>query len=217
MIAAAADDLLRGRRAYAPGRGVVPWRQLLLFVLLFGCVSGGVLGSFGGRGLQAIYSACKVPLLLLVATVVCLPNFYVVNVLLGLRDDWSAACRAIFAAQGTMAIVLAALAPVTAFVYVSTDHYELAIAANGLVFAIGTVAAQQTMNLHYRELLRQNRRHLVSRAAWVLLYVFVAIQLAWVLRPFLGAPDLPTRFLREDAWTNAYVAVAGILLRLFGG
>jgi uncharacterized membrane protein (DUF485 family) len=116
-----------------------------------------------------------------------------------------------------MAIALAALAPVTAFVYVSTDHYELAITANGLVFAIGTLAAQQTMNRHYRELVRQNRRHAISRAGWVVLYVFVAIQLAWVLRPFLGAPDLPTRFLREDAWTNAYVAVAGILLRLFGG
>jgi hypothetical protein len=216
-VIAAADDLLRGQRAYAPGRGVVPWRQLLLFVLVFGCVYGCVLGAYGGRGLQALYSACKVPLLLGISTLVCLPNFYVVNVLLGLRDDWSAACRAIFAAQGTMAIVLAALAPVTAFVYVSTDHYELAIAANGLVFAIGTVAAQQTMNLHYRALVAQNRRHRISRAGWVVLYVFVAIQLAWVLRPFLGAPGLPTRFLREDAWTNAYVAVGGILARLFGG
>ncbi|MBL8728022.1 MAG: hypothetical protein JNM25_06300 [Planctomycetes bacterium] len=213
---AAADDLLRGRRSYAPGRGAVPWRQLLAFVLLFGCLYGCVLGSFGGRGLQALYSACKVPLLLLVSTAVCLPNFYVVNVLLGLRDDWSAACRAIFAAQGTFAIMLAALAPVTALVYVSSDHYELAIVANGLMFAIGTTAAQLTMNLHYRALVRHDRRHLIGRAAWVLLYVFVAIQLAWVLRPFLGAPDLPTRFLREDAWTNAYVAVAGVLARLFG-
>lgn len=214
---AGADDLLRGRRAYAPGRGTVPWRQLVAFVLLFGCLYGCVLGSFGGRGLQALYSACKVPLLLSVATAVCLPNFYVVNVLLGLRDDWSAACRAIFAAQGTLAIMLAALAPVTALVYVSSDHYELAIVANGLMFAIGTSAAQLTMNLHYRALVRQNRRHRIGRAAWVLLYVFVAIQLAWVLRPFLGAPDLPTRFLREDAWTNAYVAIGGVLARLFGG
>ncbi len=214
---AAADDLLRGRAAFAPGRGAVPWRQLALLVALFGCVHGAVLGSFGGRGLQALYSATKVPLLLSVATAVCLPSFYVVNVLLGLRDDWSAACRAIFAAQGTLAVVLCSLAPVTALLYVSTDHYELAIVGNGAVFAVGTLAAQQTMRLHYRPLVARDRRHALARSAWVALYVFVAIQLAWVLRPFLGAPGLPTRFLREDAWTNAYVAVGQVLARLFGG
>lgn len=217
MIAAAADDLLRGQRAYAPGRGVVPWRQLLLFVLLFGCVYGGVLGSFGGRGLQAVYSASKVPLLLLVSTVVCLPNFYVVNVLLGLRDDFSAACRGVFAAQATLAVVLAALAPLTAVFYVSSDSYAGAKVWNGLMFLVGTVTGQVALNHHYQALIAQNPAHRWGRVAWVVLYVFVAIQLAWVLRPFLGAPDMPTGFFRQDAWSNAYVEVFNTIARLVRG
>ena len=48
----------------------------------------------------------------------------------------------------------------------------------------------------------------MGRFAWAALYVFVAIQLAWVLRPFVGSPTLPTRFFREEAWDNAYVVVA---------
>ena len=58
---------------------------------------------------------------------------------------------------------------------------------------------------HYRPLVARNPRHRVGRAAWLFLYVFVAIQSAWVLRPFVGAPGLPTRFFREGAWSNAYV------------
>jgi hypothetical protein len=41
-----------------------------------------------------------------------------------------------------------------------------------------------------------------------MLYVFVAIQGAWVLRPFVGAPGLEPSFLRAELWTNAYVVVA---------
>jgi hypothetical protein len=41
--------------------------------------------------------------------------------------------------------------------------------------------------------------------AWPALYFFVAGQLAYVLRPFIGNPALPTSFLREHWWGNVYV------------
>ena len=62
----------------------------------------------------------------------------------------------------------------------------------------------------YRALIASNPRHRIGRAApgpGVLLYVFVAVQLAWVLRPFVGSPNVPTRFFRASAWSNAYVVV----------
>ena len=61
----------------------------------------------------------------------CLPNFYVVNNVLGLRADFVAACRGIFAAQAAVAVVLAALAPITAFGYVSGASYRFALLLNG--------------------------------------------------------------------------------------
>ena len=73
------------------------------------------------------------------------------------------------------------------------------------------------MARHYRLLIARDRRHRSARTAWVVLYVFVAIQMAWVMRPFLGAAGLQVQFFRPDAWTNAYVAVAGIVIRLLGG
>ena len=209
--------LLRGEGLYGPGRSVVPWRQLVLLVVAGGFLYGAAMGTFGLRALQALYSASKVPLLLGFATLVCLPSFYVVNVLLGLRDDFSAACRGVFAAQATLAVVLAALAPLTLFVYVSTEDYAQAIVGNGVMFLVATVTGQVTLSHHYRTLIAQNPRHRVGRALWVVLYVFVAIQLAWVLRPFVGSPGIPTGFLRENAWSNAYVQVFAAVATLFGG
>ena len=61
---------------------------------------------------------------------------------------------------------------------------------------------------------RSRIRHRVGQVSWVVLYVFVAIQLAWVLRPFVGSPNIPTRFFREEAWSNAYVVVADLVWRM---
>ena len=56
-------------------------------------------------------------------------------------------------------------------------------------------------------------RHRIARRLWVVLYVFVAIQLAWVLRPFVGSPNLDVHFFREGAWSNAYVVLFSDVLR----
>ncbi|MCA8978163.1 MAG: hypothetical protein KDC98_25775 [Planctomycetes bacterium] len=215
-LIANADALLRGEGPYAAGRGVVPWPKLLALVAVGGFAYGAVMGSYGVRALQAFYSASKVPLLLLFATIVCLPNFYVVNVLLGLRDDFSAACRGIFAAQATLAVTLATLAPITIVVYLSIDGYDGAIVCNGVMFLVATITAQIALGRHYRALIATNPRHRLGRAAWMVLYVFVAIQLAWVLRPFVGSPNMATHFFREDAWSNAYIEVFLAVARVFG-
>jgi hypothetical protein len=42
----------------------------------------------------------------------------------------------------------------------------------------------------------------------MVLYIFVGIQMGWVLRPFIGDPMEPVQFFRDEAWDNAYVIVA---------
>lgn len=172
------------------------------------------MGAFDVRALQAFYSGCKVPLLLACATLVCLPNFFVVNTFLGLREDFDAALRAILSAQATVAIALCAMAPLILTVYASSDNYRFAVFMNGVFFAIATLAGQRTLIRHYAPLVRANRRHRVCMLTWILLYVFVSIQLAWVLRPFIGDPGSPSTFLRADAWSNAYVVIVRDVLGL---
>ncbi len=202
--------LLRAEGRFAAERERVPWLALAALLVGGGWVYGFAMGFHDARPLQALFSAAKVPLLLAFSSLVCLPNFYVVNSVLGLRDDFTAALRGVVAAQATVAVTLASLAPVTLFAYVSTESYTFAVVLNGVFFALAAVAGQMTLNHHYRRLVARDRRHRIGRASWLVLYVFVAIQLAWVLRPFVGSPGQATRFFREDAWSNAYVVVVEV-------
>lgn len=202
-----AAALLRSEGAYAPSRSDVPWRRILAFVAVGGLLYGAVMGSFAGRPLQALYSGLKVPLLVFGSALLCLPNFFVVNTLLGLRSDFAAAMRAVLQSQATVSVCLVSLAPITAFHYRCTDQYAQAILANGLAFAAATWAGQITLAKHYRVLIARNPRHRLARTSWVVLYVFVAIQLAWTLRPFVGDPVRPVAFFRDEMWGNAYLRI----------
>ncbi len=216
-LAGTADALLRAEGRFSVGRGRLPWRGLATLLVLGGFGYGAAMGSWGTRPLQSLYSGVKVPLLLAISSAVCLPNFFVVNSILGLRDDFSAACRGVFAAQATVAVALVALAPVTATLYASSGDYDLAIVGNGAMFLIGTIAGQWTLQRHYRPLVARDPRHRIGRNVWLTLYVFVAIQLAWVLRPFIGASNQPTQFFRDEAWSNAYVVVSKLIWSLLAG
>jgi hypothetical protein len=216
-VIASVDGLLRGEGRFAVGNGRVPLVEIAAVLAVCGFVYGAAMGSFSVRALQSLYSGIKVPILLCAATVICLPSFFAINAVLGLRDDFAAALRGVLAAQGTVAVCLAGLAPVTLLSYLSSSNYRFAIVVNGLYFLIAALAGQVTLQRHYRPLVARNPRHRLARAAWLALYVFVAIQLAWVLRPFVGAPTMATRFFREDAWSNAYVAVLQTVWELLAG
>jgi len=212
----AVGPLLRGRLDFAAARGVAGVGELALFVATFAALYGLAMGSFGGlfvsdRWLQMLYSAIKVPMLLLTAFSLCLPSFYVFNALLGLQRDFLRAVGAVVASQACLAVVLASLAPLTLFCYASTGDYNFAVFFNGAPFLAASLAAQYALARAYRPLIAINRRHRIAMIVWLVLYVFVAIQFAWVLRPFVGSPNLPATFLRTDALTNAYVALLGIL------
>lgn len=213
-----ADDVLRARRwAVASPVRVGNVAALVGLVVLFGMAYGAVMGTFGGvageRLLQVFYSAVKVPILLLVTFALGLPSFFVINTLLGLRDDFTKAVRALAATQAGLTIILASLAPFTAVWYASFTGYAESQMFNAAMFAVASVSAQALLRRFYAPLIARDRRHRVLLLAWLGIYAFIGVQMAWVLRPFVGDPTKPTAFFREGAWGNAYVEIARIALR----
>lgn len=205
-----ADLLLRGGFA----RDELSWRSRLAVVVVFGTFYGAVMGAYGGldadRPWQMLYSGLKVPLLLTSAFLLSLPTFFVLNTLLGLRADFPRVVRALVSTQAGLTVVLASLAPITAFAYISGIGYQPAILFNALMFGTASVSAQSLLRREYRELIARNPAHRVMLRAWLVVYVFVGIQMGWVLRPFIGDPVRSVQFFREDSWSNAYIAVLNI-------
>jgi len=220
-LALRVDDLLRGgaTEEEAPTvRTLLAWSGILAGA---GLVYGAVMGSFGGvlgeRSLQVLFSAVKVPFLLAVTFGVSLPSFSVMNTLLGVREDFTRVLGALLASQAALTVVLGALAPFTGFWYASTANHDLALLFNGAMFALASLAAQWVLRRRYGPLIARNPRHRTLLRVWLGIYVFVGIQMAWVLRPFVGHPDLPVQFFRTDAWGNAYEFVARLLWRALAG
>ena len=216
------DDILRRRPWTTVGGGTpaaIGW--LTLCLIAFGAIYGAAMGTFGGvlgeRLLQVVYSAIKVPLLLGTAFFVALPSFFVLNTLFGLRRDFAEAVRSLLATQAGLTIVLAALSPLTLLWYASSADYSASLRFNGLMFAVASLAGQWLLREYYRPLILRDRRHRWMLWMWLGIYVFVAIQMAWILRPFVGSPGSPVQFFREESWGNAYTVVAQLIYDMLTG
>jgi hypothetical protein len=177
---------------------------------------GSFAGIVGERAWQMVFSAVKAPMLILATFAVSLPSFLVLNVLFGLRDDVGRVVRALAAAQAGVAVVLASLTPITVLWNISFSDYATAVLYNAAAFAVASFAGQALLRGYYRPLVARRPRHRYLMRAWLGVYAFVGIQMAWVLRPFVGDPDAEVRFFREDAWGNAYVVVWRLVVTVAG-
>lgn len=207
------------RRGYREHE-ILPARKVLGILMIFGPAYGAAMGSYnwvaGNQSLvgqipQMMFSAIKVPLLLIVTLLVAIPSFFVINTLMGLRDDFQTSIRSIVSAQSGLTIILASLLPLTIFTYVSLSYlevsYETAVLFNASMFGLASVSAQMLLRRYYRSLVVRNPRHRLMVRVWIFVYAFVGIQAAYVLRPFIGSPNEPTTFFRRESFQNAYIQI----------
>lgn len=180
---------------------------------MYGCAMGTYEVWEDDRWKLAVFGAIKSPVLLLATTLLVLPGFFVLNSALGLREDIGTALRAVLASQASLALALVSLAPVTVLAYLSGLAHNQAILVNALMFTLATLVGQGVMLRWYRPLIARNPRHRFALFAWLVLYAFVGMQTGWMLRPFIGTLQTPPTFLREEPFSNAYIAIWGLLRR----
>ena len=186
-------------------------KVLCLSGMFYGCIMGSFAGVFGDRIFQVIFSAVKVPILLIVTFCLSLPFFFVLNTLYGLREDFRKVLRSLLATQACVTIILMSLSPLTALWYFSFDSYRTAILVNFIMFSFAASSSQIVLRRFYKPLARRNPMHLKLLKFWIIIYGFVGVQMGWVLRPFIGNPNTQVQFFREEAWGNAYLELLKII------
>lgn len=210
-----ADAALRAEGRHAPEQHRLPWLSLGVLVVVGGALFGATMGSLAGVGAGTLHSAVKVPVVLVLTTVLSVPFFYVLNRVLGLAGDFGPALRGVLAAQATLALALAGFAPLVAFAFLSRVAYPTALFLCFAAWAAASLAGQVTLARHYRPLVARRPRHRIALRTWGVLYVFVAIKLSWILRPLVGDPRLPRVFLRGSALDeNPYLMILWTVLGL---
>ncbi len=207
------DALLRA--TLRPRHGQISARTLGQAVACGGAIQGAAMGAYaftnGGSAAFILISACKVPLFLGFSAALMLPALYVLYALRGLGHEFGFALRALASGQAAFALILASLSPFTLVFYLSGATYRGALGFNLALFALAAFASQSMIRARVQTLIARDARHLQLLVVGGALWAFVAVQLAWNLRPFVGNPDAPAQFLRPDAFTNAYLALWRVL------
>lgn len=191
---------------------------------------------------QFAASAVKVPLLYLLTLAVTFPSLYVFGALVGARFSALAALRVVVASAAVTLAVLASFAPITVFFTFTTTSYPFIKLLNVLFLAlaglIGISFQLRTFN-HLDEACDRvaeakeggapdaettpaggapNRKRRSPTGSglpklWALLYAVVGIQMGWILRPFIGSPEMPFAWFRPRTG-NAFADILRTLAEL---
>jgi len=213
------DDLLRGKRTardqIASGL-VLPWTVYVPLVFLLGGIYGACAGAFslvrtmGGPhaadGIkQLLASTVKLPALFLLTLVVTFPSLYVFNALVGARLGFRATLELLLASLVVTLAVAASLGPILVFFTLSTESYAFMVMLNvallGIAGVVGLVFLLKTLRKIADAAAMLGEVEGASGDAifrvWVIIYGLVGVQMAWILRPFIGHPLAPFGLIRD--------------------
>jgi hypothetical protein len=192
-------------------------RAMLISSVTFLALYGAVMGSTHSLW-QALSSAAKLPILFLATLIVCSPTLYFFNVLFGSKQSLSQNIALILTAITVTAVLLLSFAPIALFFLLTTSHYQFFKLLNVGIFTIaggmGVVFLGQGMQVVAASGKEgDNARRWVLRL-WILIYAFVGSQMAWTLRPFIGAPSMKFELFRQlggNFYANVLVSIGEIL------
>lgn len=199
------------------------WAFTCAAAIAVGCaLYGGVVGLWRAP-LQAVYTALKMPLLIvLTCGANALLNGLLAQVLgagLGFRQ-----CALVILMSFTIAaLVLGAFSPIALFILVNAPPLSSTGqgTAHSLVLLMDVLLVAYAGILANRRLLQLLRQICVSPAAgervfwsWLTGNLFLGAQLAWILRPFIGTPGLAVEFLRVDPMHGTFYGAVYYSLRV---
>lgn len=216
------EVILRNRREFfleiRQGKGLgQKMRACLISSIAFFALYGAVMGSSHSLR-QTLSSAAKLPLLFLTTLVVCAPTLYFFNLVFGSNQSLNQNVTLMLSAITITSVLLLSFAPVVLFFLLTTSQYQFFKLLNVGVFTIsgtiGVLFLDQGMQIvsHGGNESVNARRYVVW--LWILLYAFVGSQMAWTLRPFIGAPSLPFELFRQlggNFYANILVSIGEIL------
>lgn len=187
-------------------------RMLAISMMTLG-VYGGILG-LSHSPLQALSSAIKLPFLFLATLAITFPTFYVLNTYQGAQLGFARQLNLFLGTVSLTGIVLVSFAPVSIFFLVTTSSYEVFKLLNVSILAFAGLIGIRFLWRGTQELSTIDPRQ-VRRIVgfWIFLYAIVGCQLAWLVRPFFGSPDLPFALFRErsgDFFSNVLGTIGAI-------
>lgn len=163
-------------------------RALARYAFLGAALHGAAMGFYHSPA-QALLSALKTPALFLVTLAICLPTLHFVGLLFGATTRIEQTLIAVLSGIARTCVLLGAFAPIPLLFIVSHASYRFQLGLHVAIFAFCGVAGIRSMMTGLREAPEGEGVRPIPREvlrAWVLLYMLVGAQTAFLLSPFLG-------------------------------
>lgn len=217
------ETILRERRAFFEqirlGHDLnAKMRAMLISSVMFLALYGAVLGSTSSLW-QTLSSAVKLPLLFLATLVICAPTLYFFNLIFGSNQSLSQNIAIMLTAITVTAVVLLSFAPIVLFFMLSSSNYQFFKLLNVGVFSVAGLIGVSFLNQGTQSVTLGSdpgvkARRIVVRL-WIVVYAFVGSQMAWTLRPFIGAPSMEFELFRQLGG-NFYTDIVASFSELLG-
>ena len=183
------------------------------FLALYGAVMGSTHSLW-----QALSSAIKLPRLFLATLVICAPTLYFFNLIFGSNQSLSQNVALMLTAITVTAVVLLSFAPIVLFFLLTSSQYQFFKLLNVGVFVVAGIVGVLFLAQGMRAVGAGMREGARARGnvvrLWILVYAFVGSQVAWTLRPFVGAPTMPFEPLRQlggNFYANVLASIGELL------
>jgi len=202
------------------------FKVFLTLTVIYGLIMGSQ-SLFHGHGHGWTYSvaaAIKLPLLFLLTLAICMPLVYVLNVLIGAREQFKVIFGLLISSLAVTSILLASCALILAFFMLSTKSYAFIKLLNVIVFSVAGLYGvwYLSRSMHWMaskvgEEPPQQRPNVGTIITWWLItYGIVGTQMAWMMRPFIGSPGTPFSIFRAQE-SNFYVDVGKAIYKMLMG
>jgi hypothetical protein len=192
-------------------------RAMLISSIIFLALYGAVLGSTHSLW-QALSSAVKLPVLFVATLVVCSPTLYFFNVLFGSNQSLTQNVALILTAITVTSVLLLSFTPIVLFFLLTTSGYQFFKLLNVGICAVSGWMGVLFLSQGMRIVAAAGKEGSSARGnvvrLWIVLYGFVGSQMAWTLRPFVGAPSMKFELFRQlggNFYSNIFVSLGEML------
>jgi hypothetical protein len=166
--------------------------------------------------LQALVSAFKVPALFFITLLICLSTLHFLGLLFGSRLSLSQTLTVLLTGVAVNSVLLGSFAPISLFFLLSGSSYEFLMLMHVSIFFLCGVAGLAYIHKNFyfiRRLSGDNSSNVgFLLPVWMVLYMFVGSQMAYILAPFVGRES--TFMLFRVPQDNFYTYIWDIILQL---
>lgn len=180
---------------------------LNIVILLF--IYGIVMGIYHGLN-QSISAGIKLFSLFILSLLICFPTFYVIQIIIGSRIKLLNLTAIILSGALLSSWIIVAFIPIVIFFMLTGDNYyflqllHIAIMAFASFFGMKLIIEALKYNCENENI--YPKTGVTIFRVWIVIFLFVSIQLGWNLRPFMSKHTEKFQVFRQYEG-NFYTAI----------